>query len=92
MKRTSNPPMKKHQACHWLNIIIEDQKRMLEHRLESVQERDGKVRDRESGELRDMTEAEKANYAEYDRREIAEYESKITALDIAACSLTKQGT
>jgi hypothetical protein len=70
--------MKRHEACHWINVLIADTKRSIEYRREEAE----KPRENE-------TEEQKAARARYAAERIAELEKQLQALDMAGDALTK---
>jgi hypothetical protein len=79
--------MKKHEACAWLNKLMDEQRQRKEYALQRSQERT--VHDRATGKERAMTDEEINRHEDYCKGQILEAENKLEALDIAATALTK---
>jgi hypothetical protein len=71
--------MKRHEACHWINVLIADTKRRIEYRREEAEL---------AGAYND-TEEQKAARSRYSAERIAELEKQLQALDMAGDALTK---
>jgi hypothetical protein len=82
--------MKKHEACHHLNNLIEEKKqtrRWEEERLADNLSR--QIKHKDTGELRDPTDAEKENWQKYYAEKLSGIDLQLAALDMAGDALTK---
>lgn len=84
----SPPKMKKHQACYYLNLLIQQEQRRIEYSRERAAKTSDIDYHSDSNDEVALSEEVIARRVQESEREIAEAELKIAALELAADALT----